>query len=127
MDEEELRKYTGFETLLLVISLLATFMGFIFLAVGEDSSIFIVGLSATIFGAVSKSIAASKGLPNGFQWGWWLGIIGFIVVWATPSKNQSNNETKSNKYDDIEKLQKLKESGAITQEEFEREKEKILK
>lgn len=125
--EEELRKYTGFENLLLAISLVATFVGFIYYATGEGGFYFFAGLSATIFGAVSKNIAAAKGLQNGFQWGWWLGIIGFIVVCATPSKVQSNTSSSSDKFDNLEKLQKLKESGAITQEEFEKEKEKLLR
>ncbi len=32
-----------------------------------------------------------------------------------------------NKYEDLAKLQKLKESGAITEEEFNIEKQKLLK
>ncbi|MDB2656421.1 SHOCT domain-containing protein [Crocinitomicaceae bacterium] len=38
-----------------------------------------------------------------------------------------NQSQSSSKYDELEKLNKLRESGALTQEEFEVEKKKILK
>ena len=43
-----------------------------------------------------------------------------------PPKKDTSITPKSNKYDDLEKLKKILESGAITQEEYEKEKEKIL-
>ncbi len=43
-----------------------------------------------------------------------------------PIKSSSDKEKSSNKYDDLEKLKKLLDSGAITKEEYEFEKEKIL-
>ena len=46
--------------------------------------------------------------------------------WSEPIKvEQSTNG--SNKYEDLERLTKLKEMGTITQEEFEIEKEKLLR
>ena len=126
MNENELRRYTGFETFLLAMSILSVLFGYCLLVVNGENFLFIAGLSATIFGAVSKILAASKGISGGFQWGWWLGVIGFIVVCAMPSK-KDNVEIKSNIYEDLEKLMKLKESGAITDTEFEVEKQKLLK
>lgn len=46
-----------------------------------------------------------------------------IIVAAIISKKETN---KDDKYDNLEKLQKLKEQGTITQDEFEAEKKKIL-
>ena len=37
------------------------------------------------------------------------------------------NNNKDNKYENLEKLQKLKDSGIITEEEFNKEKERILR
>lgn len=69
------------------------------------------------------------GLLNFFI-GWT--FIGWVIclVWASSNQEpikveQSTNG--SNKYEDLERLTKLKEMGTITQEEFEIEKEKILK
>lgn len=69
------------------------------------------------------------GLLNFFV-GWT--FIGWVIclVWASSNQEpikveQSTNG--SNKYEDFERLTKLKEMGTITQEEFEIEKEKILK
>ena len=39
----------------------------------------------------------------------------------------SNYNSNSNKYEDLEKLMKLKESGALTEMEFEIEKKKLLR
>lgn len=43
---------------------------------------------------------------------------------ATTSYNNNNN---SNKYEDLEKLMKLKQDGVLTDAEFETEKQKILR
>lgn len=77
---------------------------------------------------------ANKGiiLLINFLLGWTLlGWIG-CLVWSFIDTNGSktSNLTKNlggNKYEDLERLQKLKESGAITEAEFKTEKAKILK
>ena len=58
--------------------------------------------------------------------GWTL--VGWVgaLVWAVTETDEEKIETKGNKYEDLEKLQKLKESGAISEEEFNIEKDKIL-
>jgi cytochrome c biogenesis protein CcdA len=61
--------------------------------------------------------------------GWtFLGWIG-CLIWSfvDTDGNTVDDLFKGNKYDNLEKLQKLKESGALTDEEFEKEKQKILK
>ena len=42
------------------------------------------------------------------------------------SKETSNNENNINKYKQLEQLKNLKESGTITDKEFEEEKKKVL-
>ncbi len=37
-------------------------------------------ISALIFGFIAKAIASGKGQEGGFWWGFFLGIIGLIVV-----------------------------------------------
>lgn len=56
-------------------------------------------------------------------------ILGWIgaLIWACILGNGSKDNINNNKYEDLEKLQKLKESGAITDVEFEQEKQKLLK
>lgn len=60
--------------------------------------------------------------------GWTL--IGWVgsLVWAvsTNEENRDNN-ISNNKYEDLERLQKLKDKGTISEEEFKTEKEKLMK
>jgi hypothetical protein len=62
-----------------------------------------------------------------FLFGWTL--VGWIgcIIWACINKEAKKIENNSNKYDDLAKLQKLKENGVITDVEFEIEKQKLLK
>lgn len=64
-------------------------------------------------------------------------IIVLIVIFASRAKHKARAETLNTvikeskskseaKYDQLEKLNKLRESGALTQEEYEKEKKKIL-
>ena len=91
-----------------------------------------------IWGAVAHAIGKSKGI-KGFWWGFFLGIIGIIVVACMQPKQtnpgqsyvvQSQNNTQSSsgddKYDKLKKLAELKDQGALTEEEFEKEKAKLL-
>lgn len=41
-------------------------------------------IMACIYGFVTSSISESKGYEGGFAWGFWLGIIGIIVVACKP-------------------------------------------
>lgn len=63
-----------------------------------------------------------------FLLGWtfigWAGTLVWAFIDTNGNKILKNN---SNKYDDIAKLNQLKQSGAITEIEFEIEKSKILK
>lgn len=61
-----------------------------------------------------------------------LGIVAVLLIRWSNNKNKipTNNQqikSSSTKYDDLERLQSLKENGAITEAEFETQKAKILK
>lgn len=60
-----------------------------------------------------------------------LGIVVVLLIRWSNNKNKipaNNQQIKSSiKYDYLERLQSLKESGAITEAEFETQKAKILK
>lgn len=81
-----------------------------------------------IFAYLSRLVGIKKGIESGYIWGLCLGVIGFIVVCAFKEETAVNsaNITKNNKYDEIEKLQNLKIKGILTDEEFEKEKQKLL-
>lgn len=81
----------------------------------------IIGICCA-FGFATRAIGKSRGKDNCFWWGFFLGLIGLIIVLCIT--NDSKKDTDN--YEAIEKLQKLKESGAITEEEFEESKKKIL-
>ena len=50
---------------------------------------FIGVIVSCVFGTITKNINESKGYCGGFAWGFWLGVIGIIVV----SCKQPNNYT----------------------------------
>lgn len=83
---------------------------------------------AIITGAIAEAIGRTKN-RSGFWWGFFLSWLGIIVV-ACMQTNNDNNINKSyankSKYEKLEQLQKLKEIKAITEQEFEKEKEKVL-
>ena len=97
--------------------------------------------------SISASIKAQDQAQSENQGNWWVnektksifqsiisvsGIL--VIVFAIPVgislvkkiTTREKSIVNSNKYDDLEKLQKLKESGAISEEEFNIEKNKIL-
>lgn len=80
--------------------------------------------SAFIWGYVTYKILNGK--EKSFLWGFLLGIIGVIIAICIKGKNKKNI-SNGNKYEDLMKLKTLKEDGIITEEEFNKEKEKVLK
>ncbi len=78
----------------------------------------------SIWGIATQSIGNSKGIKGCFWWGFFLGIIGLIVVACLKDNTTTSNNVDN--VDALDKLQKLKESGTISNEEFEQSKKKIL-
>lgn len=83
----------------------------------------VLGVQGCTFGIATHYIGKSRGHQNCFWWGLFLGVIGLIVVLCLNDNTTSSN---SNNVETLDKLHKLKESGAISENEFEESKKKIL-
>lgn len=88
-------------------------------------------VNGIIFGAITSYISRVKGYEKGFAWGFWLGLIGLLVVGFRPSLKQDNVSTSIpvQKADNIEmltKLAKLHEQGILTDKEFQQKKKELL-
>lgn len=116
-----------FEKLLFILTLV---VGALLFSWTQNFLILLIVIDRIIFSFACLAIANSKGIAGGYYWGWFLGILGLIVVCVMPSKKASKvvveNSVKTDKYDELEKLNNLKTKGIITEEEFEIEKKKIL-
>lgn len=55
-------------------------------------------IPAVIFGLISKHIANSKGYEGGFAWGFWLGVIGLLVVGFRPTLTTYSSSSTQSEY-----------------------------
>lgn len=63
---------------------------------------YIIGglIGAVIWGFVAKAINENKGYDGGFAWGFWLGVIGVIVVAVRPeNRSYSSYHSSGSEYD----------------------------
>lgn len=87
----------------------------------------LIYLYSIMFAYLSRLIGIKKGIDNGYAWGLCLGLLGFIVVCALKEvENANKDELEINRYDELQKLQNLKEKGILTTDEFDNEKKKLL-
>lgn len=119
----------GIGSLMIVIGTMMCAGIYKFMGIWLDTSAGIyvlpIGIGLTC-GYVTRKILQNA--KNSYFIGLVLGIIGVIIaVCIRVNKTTINNNENTNKYEILEKLTKLKESGAITELEFEIEKSKILK
>lgn len=127
LEEKGNRVFTKANVIVSVVTIAILLLGWLST---ESVYFLIVMIYGLVWAYLSRFIGLKKGIDSGYVWGYFLGIIGFIVVCVLPNENEDDkneNITSGNKYDDLEKLQKLRESGAITDKEFEVEKAKLLK
>lgn len=113
----------------LILGLLYIFIGaYLWEAFLEDWAIVMIVegviLELLSFGLFSKHILPNK--KSSFFYGLLLGVIGIIIVTCIKNSENKKKVYSGNKYEDLEKLQKLKENGTITDAEFEIEKSKLL-
>ena len=86
-----------------------------------------------IFGFITKHINESKGYTGGFAWGFFLAVIGIIVVACKPDnrslshKNDFTPVSGQSVADEIKKYKELYDQGILTSEEFQTKKEQLLK
>ena len=71
-----------------------------------------------VFGGICRAISSNRGTDGGFWWGFFLWIIGIIVVAVRPNDWEAKHGYSQIPYTDIEKLAALKDNGMITEEEF---------
>ena len=76
-----------------------------------------------IWGAICQAVATNRNVNNGFLWGFCLGLIGLIVVLCMGSSTSNSN---ADNLEALNKLQQLKENGAISEMEYEQSKKKLL-
>lgn len=99
-------------------------------------AICMVGAGITIY-FIPEFIAYDRDARNytaigwiNFFFGWtllgWVGCLIWALLDKTEGEVAESKYESTNKYDDLEKLQKLKDNGTITEAEFELEKAKIL-
>ena len=113
-----------------IVSIITFIMVFIMVDAFEGSDFLLIWyLYSIVMAYACRYIALRTGSQYGYVWGFCLGLIGLLIVCALPddSKKDINSISYStNKYEDLERLQKLKDNGTITEDEFQREKAKLL-
>ena len=70
-----------------------------------------------ICGFICLGISSSRGMKGGYWWGFFLGIIGEIVVAVKPNDNRIVSPVSS-PYEDLERLAQLKEQGVLSDDEY---------
>ena len=83
-----------------------------------------------IFGFITRAIADSKGYDGGFWWGFFLGLLGLIVVAVRPNQRkpvQDKSVKAANYTQALERLASMRDQGILTEEEFNEKKQEILK
>lgn len=82
-----------------------------------------------VFGFITSAIADSKGYDCGFWWGFFLGLLGLIVVSVRPTMTKVESDqgnTAASYTQALERLATMRDQGVITQAEFEAKKKDIL-
>lgn len=83
-----------------------------------------------VFTFISCGLLTKHILPNRnwiFLLGFLLGIIGIIIAICIKQRENKKDNYKGNKYEELERLNKLRETGILTDAEFDMEKTKLLK
>ena len=95
---------------------------------GIIGSIIVIIMILAIFGMISWSISKGRGMKGGFWWGFFLNIIGIIVVAVRPNDNKVGSAQKRafSSYEDLERLARLREQGVLTEDEYLRMKKDCM-
>lgn len=78
--------------------------------------------------ALCKRLAEDKGYPGKkwFRWGVLFGLLAVIEIIHKPNLNRAVSQKEKNTIDVLREYKQLLDSGAITPEEFERLKARLL-
>lgn len=121
-----------FTNLNAIVSSLSIFIAIFgdFIVFQLDFLIFTVAMIYSLIWAyLSRYIGLKKNIYSGYVWGYFLGIIGFIVICALPGEREIVNNVNNQSLPNIEEIKKYKElldMGAITEEEYNDKKKKLL-
>lgn len=86
--------------------------------------------NGVLFGFITDAISESKGYYNGFWWGFFLGLLGLIVVAVRPNQRkpmQDKSVKAANYTQALERLASMRDQGILTEAEFNEKKHEILK
>ena len=119
-------------TISLIIGTLYIISGLILWDIYIEDWGIVMAIEGIVFNGIGFSLLIKKILPDKkilhcFILGTITRIIGVIGALCIKYKLFPKKKYKGNKYEDLERLQKLKEQGVITETEFEVEKSKLLK
>ena len=84
----------------------------------------IIGVGCLWGWAVNKVIKSKGYDENWFWWGFFLGWIALVIALIKPQNNNIENNTK---FDEVKKYKELLDSRIITEDEFNKKKEELLK
>lgn len=85
------------------------------------------------FGFITRHMNLKKGYQGGFAWGFWLGIIGIIVIACrkpNPAQglpDDGSTLTYDRSADKIREIARLHAEGILSDEEFEQKKAELLR
>lgn len=109
-------------------------VGVIFSTLLITITVLIVVAMLCIFGLISNKINKDKGYRSGFAWGFFLGILGIIIVTLRPAAvQQANVKDNAQQHSQSATLEErlaetknLLDKGIITNEEYAERRKKIL-
>lgn len=82
-----------------------------------------------IFGAITNKMNQEKGYENGFWWGFFLGVLGIIIIAVRPYRmgmdKYGDYQTYAAKRKELELYTMLYRDGQLTKEEYENHKRRI--
>lgn len=104
--------------------------------VGSTESLLVILLvDGFICGCICSAIASSRNMEGGFWWGFFLSVIGIIIVAVRPNETiaesaitniSTNTISEHDVINSIKEYKELYDTGVITEEEFSKKKEQLL-
>lgn len=91
--------------------------------------LFVCLISAVVFGLICSNLGRDRevGTTAGFFWGFFLGLIGLIIVLNSRKLyNDGNGPFQASVADELRKYKALYDSGAISAEEYHHLKNQLL-